>query len=235
MKNKFRHEFKYDISEEQRILIENRLCGILQADRHAHNRQMPYEQPGYLVRSVYFDTYDNRAFYEKENGVSERVKYRIRLYNGSTERIVLEAKRKKTNMTHKDAVSLSVQQAKAYMRGDFSYPDENNTLLREFYLWASMYVAKPRVIVEYNREPFVYPEGNVRITFDRAIGALSEVDAFFDPSIHTRPIMEKGHLIMEVKFDEFLPDFIYNTIQLQHLRQTTFSKYYLCRRYGGFL
>lgn len=91
----------------------------------------------------------------------------------------------------------------------------------------------PAVIVEYDRTPFVYRYGNVRVTFDRNISSSQDFEHFFCPHIHRRPIMPAGMHLMEVKFDEFLPDVIYRALQLEQLRQTTFSKYYLCRIYGG--
>ncbi len=90
---------------------------------------------------------------------------------------------------------------------------------------------RPKVIVEYERVPYVYPHGNVRITMDENISASNRTDRFLERQIPLRPILEAGQHILEVKYDEYLPDGIYRTIQSGNLRQTAFSKYYLCRRY----
>ena len=90
---------------------------------------------------------------------------------------------------------------------------------------------KPVVIVEYDRIPYVYKNGNVRITLDTNIRSSSAVDRFLDEVILSRPVMPSGHQLLEVKYDEYLPDFIYRNLQLHSLRQTAFSKYYICRKY----
>lgn len=90
---------------------------------------------------------------------------------------------------------------------------------------------RPKVIVEYDRVPYIYPQGNVRITLDENIRSSSRVELFLEDQIPTRPILPAGQHILEVKYDEYLPDFIYRAVQLQELHRTAFSKYYLCRRY----
>ena len=90
---------------------------------------------------------------------------------------------------------------------------------------------RPVVIVEYDRIPYVYKNGNVRITLDTNICSSSAVERFLDKEIPRRPIMPVGQQLLEVKYDEYLPDFIYRNLQLHSLRQSAFSKYYLCRKY----
>ena len=82
----FRHELKYLITTAQVEMLKSRLTGILSPDSHAVGGS-------YRIRSLYFDDYDDRCFYENENGVDPREKFRIRIYNGSTDRITLECKR----------------------------------------------------------------------------------------------------------------------------------------------
>ena len=90
---------------------------------------------------------------------------------------------------------------------------------------------RPVVIVEYDRIPYVYPNGNVRITLDTNIASSSDVGSFLDETIPKRPVMPLGQQLLEVKYDEYLPDFIYRSLQLHSLRQTAFSKYYICRKF----
>ena len=91
---------------------------------------------------------------------------------------------------------------------------------------------RPVVIVEYDRMPYVYPNSNVRITLDCNITSSKAVHRFLEDQIPRRPIMPAGQQLLEVKYDEYLPDFIYRNLQLQNLRQTAFSTYYLCRKYS---
>ena len=91
---------------------------------------------------------------------------------------------------------------------------------------------RPVVIVEYDRIPYVYKNGNVRITLDCNISSSTAVERFLDDRIPKRPIMPTGQQLLEVKYDAYLPDFIYHHLHLQNLRQTAFSKYYLCRKYS---
>lgn len=103
---------------------------------------------------------------------------------------------------------------------------------RKFCLWQNIRLLRPKVIVEYDRIPFVYRDGNVRVTFDTNIRSGSFVEGFLDNNIVSRPVMPFGEHILEVKFDELLPDFIYSAVQTEGLRQTTYSKYYMCRKYS---
>ena len=117
------------------------------------------------------------------------------------------------------------------MEGSLSASDVNSKLLEKFYLLQQQRNLQPKVIVAYERTPFVFTFGNVRITFDRNIGSSTDLSAFFDPHLPVRPILPLGKQILEVKYDELLPNFLYDAMNLGSLRQTTFSKYYLCRKF----
>ena len=107
----------------------------------------------------------------------------------------------------------------------------DSSLLRKFIAQQATTGLRPKVIVAYDRTPFVYSFGNVRITFDRNIGSTTDIGAFFAPHLPLRPILPTGKHVLEVKYDELLPDFLYEVMNLGSLRQTAFSKYYLCRKY----
>lgn len=222
----YRHEIKYTISVSQIPILRNRIKGIMQPDPHAGSDGI------YTVRSLYFDDYRNRCFYENENGNDPREKFRIRIYNQSTERISLECKRKERGKTHKKSCPLSFEQALALMQGKaFALRSEYPELLKKLLLQMQIQQLRPVVIVEYERIPLVYRDGNTRVTFDTNISASSDIRGFFSPQISKRPIMQTGQHLMEVKFDDFLPDTIYQSLNLEHLQQTAYSKYYLCRRF----
>lgn len=221
---KFRNELKYVCPEGLLPLIQARIRPICPLDPHAPDGV-------YSIRSVYFDDSRNRCFYENEDGADPREKFRIRIYNGSDQRIRLECKKKQHTMTNKVSCRLSRQQCDAILNGTLTPDALDSDLLRKFYgLYAQNHL-RGTVIVAYERTPFVYAAGNVRITFDRNIGSSTDIGAFFDPYLPLRPVMPVGKHILEVKYDEFLPDYLYELMNLGSLQQTAFSKYYLCRKF----
>lgn len=224
-REKFRNELKYICSEGELIQIHSRVQMLCDADAHVGPEGI------YNIRSIYFDDLQNRYFFENENGTDPREKFRIRTYNASDSRITLECKKKERSMTHKDSCQLSKEQYQKILDGSLSASDVNSTLLEKFYLIQEQRHLHPKVIVAYERTPFVYTFGNVRITFDRNIGSSTDLSAFFDPYLPVRPILPLGKNILEVKYDELLPNFLYEAMNLGSLRQTTFSKYYLCRKF----
>ena len=228
---KSRHEFKYRCTEAQLCILQNRLNNVLSLDSHAGPE-------GYTIRSMYFDTHTNQYYHENENGTDPRKKFRIRLYNADHSRITLECKRKEHTKTTKTACRLTVEQYQQILQNSLSFfPDRPDPVLNEFLFLQKTKNLKPAVIVEYDRIPYICPAGNVRITLDRNIRSSSSFSHFFDPVIPTRPLMPAAQHILEVKYDELLPDYIHDLLQLDCLQQTTFSKYYLCRKhsFGGIL
>lgn len=224
---KFRHEFKYIVSNAELLLIKNRLNGLMPTDKHTG------ESGRYNIRSLYFDDRYNRYYYENENGTEPREKFRIRIYNHSTDRIMLECKRKERGKTLKTSCPLTVEQTKTLMRGEYlrdiaSLPP----LLQKLTLLMMTNRLRPVVIVEYDRVPYVYKNGNVRVTLDMNISSSSDIGNFLEEKIQKRPVLPLGQSLLEVKYDEYLPDFIYNNLQLKNLRQTAFSKYYICRKFS---
>ena len=224
---KFRHEFKYVVSNAELALIKNRIHHLIPLDRHVG------KTGAYSIRSLYFDDYENRCFYENEDGTDPREKFRIRIYNHSSERITLECKRKERGKTLKTSCPLTVEQTRMLMEGKV-LPDLPNQhpVLRKLSLQMLTRKMRPVVIVEYDRVPYVYRNGNVRITLDMNVSSSKDVERFLDETIPKRPIMPAGQQLLEVKFDEYLPDFIHHNLQLHSLKQTAYSKYYLCRKFS---
>lgn len=222
---KYRHELKYLVSNAEIAMIKNRLNHLIEPDKNAVSSGM------YSIRSLYFDDYENRCFYENENGTDPREKFRIRIYNHSTNRITLECKRKERGKTLKTSCPLTIEQTRALTEGKvLPLIGEQPPLLRKLTMQMLTRKLKPVVIVEYDRIPYVYSNGNVRITLDTNISSSKAIGCFLDERIPKRPVMPLGTQLLEVKYDEYLPDFIYNNLQLQNLSQTAFSKYYICRK-----
>lgn len=225
----YRHELKYLITAAQLPLLKSRVEQIMQLDPHVGQTGM------YNIRSLYFDDYDNSCYYENENGLDPREKMRVRIYNHSPQRITLECKRKDHGKTLKTACRLSVEQTERLLVGKVLEPwDDLTPLQRKLNLQMHTRFLRPVVLVEYDRIPYIYRNGNVRVTFDMNISSGSCIAGFLSGDVPKRPVLPAGQLLMEVKFDEYLPDFIYRSLNLGQLQQTAFSEYYLCRKYNLF-
>jgi hypothetical protein len=222
----FRHEYKYLVSNAQIQLLKYRLNGLLPKDPHVGTKGY------YTIRSAYFDDYYNRCFFENENGTDPREKFRIRIYNYSSERIALECKRKERGKTKKNSCPLTMEECLRLLRGEcVSDTQIQPYVLKKLTLEMMAHGMRPKVIVEYDRIPYIYNCGNVRVTLDMNVSSSLKLDSFFDEVIPKRPIMPYGMHLLEVKWDEYLPDVIHKALQLDSLQQTAYSKYYLCRKY----
>ena len=230
--DKYRHELKYLVSDAQIKVLENRIRNYMQVDEHAVDGS-------YNVRSIYFDDYNNTCFYQNENGTDPREKYRIRIYNCSKDIISLECKKKENNKTFKMICPLTYEQCLSVMKGiPLRNLEQLDPLLRVFTIKMMTDQFRPAVIVDYIRKPYIYQSGNVRVTFDTLISSSKQIERFFDPDLPKRPIMPIGMQLLEVKYDEYIPDSIYNNLQVEDLNRTAFSKYYLCRQFeagGGYV
>lgn len=222
---KYRNELKYICSEGQLLQIETLIAPLCKKDPHAGETGI------YEIRSIYFDDSLNRCFYENENGITPREKFRIRMYNADASVLNLECKRKENNMTQKDVCRISKETLRQVLSGNVK-PEENHApLLRRFLLQYLNTDLRPKVIVAYDRTPYIYDMGNVRITIDRNISGSADIGSFYDKRLFARPVMQKGQHIVEIKYDYTLPEILYRLINIKNLRQTAFSKYYICRKY----
>ena len=225
---KYRNELKYICTEADLAILESRIKVLCKRDSHVGSSGT------YDIRSIYFDDVNDSCFNENESGTDPRAKFRIRIYNGNANRITLEKKSKSHGMTHKDSAILSRDRFNDIMSGKpsglFKNSSDSAPLLNQFE--ALMYTKgyRPKTIVAYKRTPFVFKAGNVRITLDRNIGHTDKFDLFFDEMLPLTPVLANGTHILEVKYDELLPDFLYNVLNLDGLKYTNFSKYYLSRK-----
>lgn len=218
-----RHEIKHIISLSDYYVLRQRLRAILKQDAHAG------PQGRYFIRSLYFDSYDDRALNEKLDGVRDRDKYRIRFYNNDTSVIHLEKKSKRGDIGFKQSASLSADQAQRIVDGDLEWMRESDQkLVRELYRSMIDDGMKPKTIVDYTRDPFTYPAGNVRVTLDHHIRSGLKCVDFLDPGCVTVPAAPDA-IILEVKWDNYLPDIVREIVQVNDTRATAFSKYAACR------
>jgi len=220
----FRHEVKHEISNHDMLILRQRLRAVMKPDGHAVNGQ-------YEIRSLYFDNLDDQALRDKLDGVNIREKYRIRLYNNDPSMIHLERKIKQGGLGYKVAANLTPEQAQAIVNGDVGWMSAStDAVIRGFYSRIRNQGLKAKVIVDYTREPFVFAPGNVRVTLDHNIRTGISCTDFLNADCVTVPI-NASPCILEVKWDNFLPDVIRDAVQLNGRRSAAFSKYAACRMY----
>lgn len=187
----------------------------------------------YTIRSIYFDDPFDTCMRENEDGTTPREKWRIRAYNMDSSRISLECKRKERGMISKTAAILSETQLQTILSGENLPIDASNSpVLNRFLEIRESRGMEPKVIVEYRRKPYVHALGNVRVTLDYDIRSCDDIGRFFDKELPGRPVLPVAQQLLEVKYDAYIPDYIYQSVQMTSMRQTAFSKYYLCRKFA---
>ena len=219
----YRVEDKYNCSAAELITLQSRMEAVLRPDVIEGGPE------GYRITSLYFDDFADSCLRDTEDGVNRRNKYRIRIYNDSLDVIKLEVKTKQDNRILKRSRSISIADMKRLMNGegieDTASGDDPATL---FNLAIKTQGLRPRVIVTYERKAYVYEPGNVRITFDRNVRASGRVEAFGEKNI-SYDFLQECDKVLEVKYDEFIPDFLLQLLELGNMQQSAYSKYQLCR------
>ncbi len=221
----YRHEWKYEINQADLLVLRQRLKAVASPDPHAVDGK-------YMIRSLYFDNAADKALREKLDGISRREKFRIRFYNGDTSVIRLEKKSKTGGRGKKQSVNLTAVQVLDLVNGRADWmADSQEDLIRELYIKMRIQRLRPKIIVDYIREPFIFGPGNVRVTLDYDIRTGFRCEDFLNPACITVPAGD-APMILEVKWDNFLPDIIRDAIRLPGRQVTAFSKYAQCRIYG---
>lgn len=226
MSSRYRHEYKYLTDSVQEAILLIRAKGLLERDPHAG------ETGSYLVRSLYFDDREDTCLWENESGTDLRSKFRLRYYGTDHKRARLEKKSKIHGMTGKESCPLTEEECRLLTEG--TVPDSDGQMpeqKRRLFLEMRLKHLEPKVIVTYERTPFVYPGGNVRVTFDRNISSSGEIRHFLRGDYGTRPVLAQGNHVLEIKWDEVLPLHIKAAMQLNTLIWTACSKYHMCRTY----
>ena len=221
----YRHEWKHEISYMDLLSIRSRLSAVADPDPHAINGK-------YLIRSLYFDSSSDRALREKIDGVNRREKFRIRYYNLDPSIIHLEKKSKINGLGTKYSAKLTEEETRQIVNGDTGWMLESGRpLIEELYCKMVWQGLRPATIVDYTREPFIFGPGNVRVTLDYDIRTGLKSTDLLDPECVTVPAGD-APIILEVKWDAYLPDIIRDAVQLRGRRAGAFSKYAQCRVYG---
>lgn len=223
----YRHEYKHTINLLDYYTIRQRVKAVAGLDPNAG------ADGRYHIRSLYFDTDDDKALREKLNGLPEREKFRLRIYNRNGDYIRLEKKSKRNSLCAKAITVLPAEQTERILRSDIEWMrDSSDGLVLELYGKMRYQGLKPRTIVDYWREAYIYPFGNVRVTFDFEVRTGLYSTRLFEQALPTLPVGHAGVLLLEVKYDNFLPDMMRDLIQTNSRHTEAFSKYTACRTYG---
>lgn len=219
-----RHELKFLCSSQDLFVIEQRLSALAAHDPHAANGT-------YLITSLYFDDYEDSCCKDNESGDAVRCKYRARYYNGDPSTLHLEKKLRVNGLGRKLLCPLTQEQLDRFYTGDTApllYAE--HPLLRELASLSLTRLMRPKVIVEYERTPFLAAAGNVRITIDRAITGSDHTELFLQRDFPTLALQPAGEELLEVKYDTLLSGELRQAVWLDRMPQTSYSKYYLCRQ-----
>jgi hypothetical protein len=223
----FRHELKYIISEGEHQLLATRLRACLRQDYYAS-----LNGGEYFIRSLYFDDPYDSAVSDKIDGTGSRDKFRIRIYNLSDSAIKLERKHKEGSSSKRTAFPSAGRNATRSSTGSGVPQTQAGTVAMQIYgIFKSNYI-RPKVLVDYVREPYVFPAEEVRITFDRDVRTAMRVTDLFNPHLATYPVWElKNCMILEVKFNNSLPMYVQELLTVNAAQHTAASKYVFCRQY----
>ncbi|WP_432402836.1 polyphosphate polymerase domain-containing protein [Wukongibacter sp. M2B1] len=219
-----RHELKYFINYHEYMYLKKRLAVSIRKDKYGTI------DDGYHVRSLYFDDIYGSAFHEKELGIFKRKKYRIRIYNISDKIIKLEKKSKYGQYIGKDSVGITRDEFYKLLDDNCEFlMNSDDKLFREFYMEKITKLLRPVVIVDYDREAYTYGAGNVRITFDKNLRVGINSHDIFDDKLATKMIFDEPIMILEIKYDSFLPTHVHNLIQICNHNISAASKYVMCK------
>ena len=221
-----RSEHKFFINKLDQLTIRSRLKLLMKPD--------PYAGPDgtYVIRSIYFDNFDDKELYEKAAGVSMREKWRIRYYNGDTSVIKLERKTKRNNRYYKKSQRITLEQAQALLAGENDFLLEgDNPFFHEFHAKLEAQALKPRTIVEYTREAYVYSPGKIRINFDTDIKTGLSSVRFFDPNVPLVSAIDSRGIVLEVKYGGYFPDHLSKALWSGTRLAEAISKYEYARAF----
>ena len=220
-----RHEWKHQIAPGEDLVLSARLGRLFPRDSHAG------ADGSYRVTSLYFDTPYDTALREKLDGVDRREKFRLRYYGEAPTFFKLEKKYKVNGLCGKRSARLTAEEGTCLLSGDDAFLlERGEPLLAELYHKLRGTLLRPRTVVCYDREAFLYAPGNVRVTLDRNLRTCGDSAGFLSPGVFPLKPLE-GVTVLEVKYDAFLPDLVRLAVQTPDRRAGACSKYALCRRF----
>lgn len=221
----YRYENKYIINKYIYESLRRDLSLVMKLDPHSISKDISYN-----ISSLYYDDIDDSAYIEKVDGVEYRKKYRIRIYNGDIDTCKLECKYKDENMTYKQDCKLNKKNLEYLLKGEFNKIKFKDELLSKFIIDSKLYKLNPSVIVDYARLAYIYPYSEVRITFDSLIKS-GKYDDFINRDIVRVDCLESDQIVLEVKYNEMLPEHIQTILNQYNLTLGSLSKFALCEEF----
>lgn len=221
-----RNELKYYISNIEYHALSRKLAHVLKPDGYS----IPGK--GYFIRSLYFDSFDDECLYEKQSGDMIRQKYRMRIYDTNSKIVKFEIKNKRNNQIFKETATISKDSAYKIIDGHYAeLLRYDNPILNKIYKKFTEKQYVPKVIIDYERDAYMFDFFNLRITFDKNLHSNNTDFDLFSDNLHTIPVILEGKQILEIKYDQVLPEYIRRTLQIDAVERMAISKYTLGRRF----
>ena len=223
----FRHELKYFINNHEYYSLSNKLKILMKKDRHSDS------EGNYHIRSLYFDDIKDTALYEKQAGILQRKKYRIRIYNLKDDIIKLEKKSRIGQFVNKQSFALNREQVKKIMNYDYNFLLQlGSKLANELYFDLKNNLFRPKVIVDYIREAYVLDFNNIRVTFDKHLKSGLHSTDLFNKDLMLMNVIDEPQTIVEIKFSNMLPDYLKSALQVRSNQRLAISKYVYSRKFS---
>lgn len=192
----------------------------------------------YTVRSIYLDSADLTCYWEKEAGIKDRKKLRVRGYNlwEANAQVFLEIKRKTNNLIWKNRALMRFDDLETLL--EFGDPDDfvrdsprDRSDARKFCYHLRRQAMVPIETVIYEREPFVCRfDSSLRVTLDRNLRSVAfpSLDGLFEEE-DVQPALP-DHFILEIKFDadRGFPRWVRPFLARFDLSKQALSKYCIC-------
>ncbi len=219
----YRHELKFIMTPTNAHLLKKILGNLMEKDINGD------DQGRYMVRSLYFDTIDGGAFFDKLDGVEYRRKFRIRYYNNDPSFIRLESKLKIDDLSQKTQERIDLKTAEQLMKGEIETISlRPNSVLTQFILEIKLKGLRPAVIVDYQRTAFIQKALDVRITFDEHIRSRMHDTELFKTNFGSVEVMDPQEVVLEVKYNQIIPQAIADVIRQVPMIRLAVSKYAYC-------
>lgn len=223
----YRHELKFLLSRVEYEHLRRLLGALLIRDENMK------EGKDYYIRSLYFDTPENKDYHDKLMGLAQRRKIRLRIYDTATDKVKLEIKNKENDYSVKETISISRDTAIQLLKGDYHVLAEyDNEVSQKAYFHLSAYGYTPKVIVDYEREAYLLPVENIRITFDKRVRAFKG-NGLFEEQNALVGVLAPEYMILEVKYDKYLPAYVENILSSIRMQRMSISKYCMARETVG--
>lgn len=213
-----RSEFKYWISYQDSLFLQNELEKLLSYDAYS-------EDGFYRVKSLYFDSINNVDYMEKLAGVARRKKIRLRIYDEAEEVAKLELKQKEGIYQEKKSLLVTKEVAKQLMNEEYEcLLDCSEEIAARLYTLLTLGAYHPATLIEYDRRAFVYQEYSTRITLDQNVRSSELMLDLYERDVPWN-YRTQEQVILEVKYNGKLWMPIQKILAKYHLQNVSIGKY----------